>query len=300
MVSEKRSSSDVPKPPPWGPAAMNAPLRKTGLSVLGDMPWGTHICLFYETKDDLIDVLVPYLHAGLQAGEFCIWVVSEPPTVEEAERELASRIPAFDRYLENRSIEILPACEWYLSGGEFDMQRVTGAWHAKLREAELRGLNGLRVSGNAFWFDTKYWDDFISYERELDKSIAGTAMMVLCTYMLTASGASHVLDVARAHQFTVARRNGRWEVMEVRQEDDRTVSDLRKKFESLTAREKEVMALVVASRRNKQIAADLGISEITVKVHRGNVMRKMESRSLAELLRMADRLGLSRAMPQRA
>lgn len=277
---------------------MNASLRKTGLGVLGDMPWGTHMCLFYETKNDLFDVLVPYFAAGLQADEYCIWAVSEPLTVEDALQELRRRISRFDSHLDRKQIEILPGREWYLNGGEFDMLRVTGGWYAKVREAELRGFEGVRISGNAFWFDAKYWDDFRSYEREIDKSIAGSAMMVLCTYRLTASRASDVLDVAQAHQFTVARRNGQWNVVEVWHEDDQTVGGLRKKFESLTGREKEVMTLVVQGRRNKQIAADLGVSEITVKVHRGNVMHKMEARSLADLVRMADRLGLSRPTPQ--
>jgi DNA-binding CsgD family transcriptional regulator len=278
---------------------MNASVRKTGLSVLGDMPWGTHMCLFYETKIDLIEVLVPYFRAGLEAGEFCVWAVSEPLTVNEAKRAMARRVPEFERYVEDQRIEILPGREWYLSGNEFDMQRVTGGWHAKLRDAERRGLEGLRVSGNAFWFAKKYWEDFLSYEQELDKSIASKSIMVFCTYRLTASRGGDILDVARAHQFTVARRNGHWEVVEVWHEDDHTVSALRKKFESLTAREKEVMALVVAGSRNKQIAADLGVSEITVKVHRGNLMHKMEARSLAELMRLADRLGISRAISQR-
>ena len=72
------------------------------------------------------------------------------------------------------------------------------------------------------------------------------------------------------------------------------VSALRERFESLTTREREVMALAVTGRLNKQIAGDLGVSEITVKGHRGQVMRKMGARSVAELVRMADRLGVAR------
>jgi FixJ family two-component response regulator len=75
-------------------------------------------------------------------------------------------------------------------------------------------------------------------------------------------------------------------------EHEEELSELRHRYESLTARERDVMSLVVTGRLNKQIAADLGISEITVKVHRGQVMRKMLAASLPELARMSDKLGL--------
>ena len=69
---------------------------------------------------------------------------------------------------------------------------------------------------------------------------------------------------------------------------DGDVSKLRERFETLSAREQQVMLLVTAGKMNKQVAADLGISEITAKIHRGAVMRKMGARTLAELVRMAD------------
>jgi FixJ family two-component response regulator len=81
-------------------------------------------------------------------------------------------------------------------------------------------------------------------------------------------------------------------------ENEKSVAVLRTRFDSLTQREREIMARVVTGRLNKQIAADLGISEITVKVHRGQVMRKMQATSLPELARMADKL--QPASPERA
>ena len=70
---------------------------------------------------------------------------------------------------------------------------------------------------------------------------------------------------------------------------------LKASFDTLTAREQEIMGLVTTGLMNKQIAGQLGVSEITVKVHRGSVMRKMNARSLADLVRMADALGVRRA-----
>ncbi len=80
-----------------------------------------------------------------------------------------------------------------------------------------------------------------------------------------------------------------------RRAENQALLEVRAHFESLTPREQQVIGFVTAGLMNKQIAAELGVSEITVKVHRGSVMKKMKARSLADLVRMADALGLRRA-----
>lgn len=75
------------------------------------------------------------------------------------------------------------------------------------------------------------------------------------------------------------------------------LAELWQRFDSLTPRERGIMTLVVSGRLNKQIAAELGLSEITVKVHRAQVMRKMEAKSLPDLVRFADRLALDTTKP---
>jgi FixJ family two-component response regulator len=82
-----------------------------------------------------------------------------------------------------------------------------------------------------------------------------------------------------------------------RREADKIVADLQALFETLSTREREVLALVSTGLMNKQIAAELGLAEITVKIHRGHIMRKMGAKSLADLLRRAETLGISRNKP---
>lgn len=78
-------------------------------------------------------------------------------------------------------------------------------------------------------------------------------------------------------------------------ESEHKLASLRARYESLSQRERQIMALVLKGRLNKQIAADVGLSEITVKIHRGNVMRKMQATSLPDLARMGEKLGPSSA-----
>ena len=189
-------------------------LRKTGIGVVGDVPWGSHFFMFYETKEDLLDTLVPYFKAGLESGELCLWVVSEPLTEEEARNALRKAVPEFEHYLADRSIEIVGGRRFYFSGNDPDLQQVIRTWAAKTDYAVTRGYAGLRVSANTAWLEGKDWKAFSDYENEVNNSISRWRMTALCTYPLAGSTAAEILDVTRTHQFAIARRNRGWEVVE--------------------------------------------------------------------------------------
>ena len=189
-------------------------LRKTGISVVGDVPWGTHFCNFYETKEDLLDTLVPYFKAGLENNEFCLWVVADPLIKEEARRALEKAVPDLDEHFLNGNIEILDGQNWYLTEDVFTLERVATAWDKKLEQALARGYEGMRVSGDTFWLREKDRKDFSAYEKQLNDSITDRPMTLLCTYPLANSGAAEIFNVAQTHQFAIAKRRGHWEMVE--------------------------------------------------------------------------------------
>ncbi len=288
-----------PGRPRRGASAEDQPLRQSGIRVVGEMPWGTHICVFYETKDDLLDTAAAYFKAGLASNEFCVWAISEPATEVDAKAALRRAVPDLEAQLAAGRIEIISGTDWYLRGSQFDLQRITGGWSQKLSAALAKGFDGMRVSGNAFWIESNHWQAFCEYERELDRSLAGQRMVVLCTYSLQASRAVDLLDVARAHQCCTARRNGDWEFLatpelrQARQEIKRlhgALGVLSKPFPGhalLTERERVALAQIVRGATSKEAARMLGISPRTVEFHRANVMRKLGSRNTADLVRRA-------------
>ena len=86
---------------------MRNDIRDSGIDIIGNMPWGTHFCQFYQTKADLMDILIPYLKSGLENNELCIWIISQFQEMENAKEALKVGIPFLDFYLENGQIELI-------------------------------------------------------------------------------------------------------------------------------------------------------------------------------------------------
>jgi PAS domain S-box-containing protein len=188
--------------------------RKTGIDIVGHAPWGTHLCLFYKDKQDLIDVLVPYFKAGLQNNEFCMWVTSKPLNAQEANSALRQAVQNLDAYINRGQIEILDYTQWYTQSGKFEADKVLQGWVTKHDQALKRGFDGLRLSGNTFWLEKDVWRKFVNYEATVNNVIGKYRMLAVCTYSLERCGASEVIDVVSTHQFALIRREDEWQIIE--------------------------------------------------------------------------------------
>ncbi len=268
---------------------MEAKLRKTGIPSLGDVPWGAHICQFYKTKDDLVDMLVPYFQAGLENNEFCLWMTSDPVSNEEARGTIRQAIPQYDRYVAKGQIEIVPFTEWYFKDGDLDLRRVLQRWIEKLNQTLAQGYDGMRIAGNVTGMIASHekasWNDFAELEQELDRTIGNCKMLVLCTYALDKCGATGIIDVVRKHQFVLMKWDGAWERLE-------TTGMSESALLMLSGREREVLTFVAHGHTNQEIADRLHISVKTVEAYRARLMEKLGLNSRAGLVRFALEHGL--------
>ncbi|MFN8291886.1 MAG: MEDS domain-containing protein [Chitinophagaceae bacterium] len=220
-------------------------LRHSGIDILGELPWGSHFCNFFESKEDLLQILIPYFKAGLISNEFCLWITSDPVSVEDAYEALRKEIHDFDKYERKEQITILSHEDWYLKDNTFVPDIVINGWYQKLSKSLNRGFEGMRVSGNEAWLDREVWKNFIDYERNLNTSLADKRMIVLCTYPLVKCDAHAVFDVSQVHEIAVTRRKGDWEIVEV---------PAIKKTKSQLARDKKELEDKVAE-RTKELTA---------------------------------------------
>lgn len=193
---------------------MTSGLRRSGIGAVGDIPWGTHFCHFYENKRDLLDVLVPYFKSGLEQGEFCLWGVFDPLDEREAKDALERALPDARAHLAAGDIEIVPQSQWYRGDGAHDLQQLGRDWQGKLDQALARGCAGMRVNVSAAWLVERDRRDLDAYEDGFSGLIAGKRMIMLCAYPLEVSRAAEIFDAGYTHRFAIARQHGNWRVVE--------------------------------------------------------------------------------------
>lgn len=193
---------------------MGKKLRDTGIGLIGEVPWGTHFCHFYQTKEDITDIHIPFFKAGLEGNEYCVWVTSDPLEVEEAKRAFRAAYPELDRYLAKGQMEIFSYSGLYTKEGSFDPKAVLEGWASMLDGALKKGYEGVRAASNAYWVERKDWGAVESYERDVESLIVNKRLIGICSYSLEKCTPDDIVDVISNHQFSIAKKEGKWEVIE--------------------------------------------------------------------------------------
>lgn len=206
----------------------NSTTRRIGIPGLDSASWGEHICVFFRTKAELLELIVPYIKAGLEADEFCMWVTGDPITQNEAFLALEKVLPDTYRYLAQKQLEILPHSQWYLSSGVFDAQVVLDNWVSKAKHAETKGFSGIRITGNPFWLQSNEdWAQFGRYEQAVHKAIHDQRVIALCTYPKAICQDPHILDTLSSHGSALVRMDGHWDRVSIESQYDRGEIHLR-------------------------------------------------------------------------
>ena len=199
----------------YAPAStISGETRRSGIEVIHDIVWGTHFCLFHKTREDLLQILVPYFKAGLEQNEYCMWVTSQPLPPEDARKALTTVVRDLDERIHKGQLEILDYTDWYTKSGRFKAGEVLQGWVSREAEALARGFDGLRLAGNALWLEKKDWRSFNEYEREVNDIVGERRMLALCAYSLERCGAAEIMDVLSSHEFALVEREGKWEIVE--------------------------------------------------------------------------------------
>ncbi|HXD46863.1 MAG TPA: MEDS domain-containing protein [Pseudolabrys sp.] len=179
---------------PWFPS---------GLPTVPHLQAGSHLAHVFASGEELRDVLVPYIKAGLDNNERCLWVTGRDFNAEEARSALRAVVPDLDKRERRKQVEIADAGEWYTAQGRPQPRELVDQLLRRGEAALADGHTGLRTSGNCAWVAREQWADFVEYERLVQASVRGRPMVCLCSYCASQVRDGMHLDVMDNHDLMV-------------------------------------------------------------------------------------------------
>ena len=189
-------------------------LRKSGLDFLGDIPWGTHICQLYRSRQDLIDIAVPYLRAGLENNEFCLWVASDPIDPQGALQAMVSAWPGCEEYVERGQMRFLNHDQWYYREGPLDPKKMVESTIDIVNRALKNEYDGMRISSNMSWVDGSELAKLSAFEENVNGLGGAHPLLILCSYSLGKRGPAEVAEVTKNHGTTILKQGNRWQILQ--------------------------------------------------------------------------------------
>ncbi|MFM0549517.1 MEDS domain-containing protein [Paraburkholderia sediminicola] len=179
---------------------MTTGTRKSGFPALGALPWGSHLCHFYESRSELLSVTADFLHAGLANREAAVWVAPALLGPDKARYMLTRTAPALADYIDAGQLQILDGAQIYSSPKTgFNGGATVGLWSKAINDALGRGFEGLRVAGDAVCNETTDWVALLDYEASLKEKLAARPIIGLCTYCVQKLRTAQTREIERLH-----------------------------------------------------------------------------------------------------
>ncbi len=172
---------------------------KEDFDLLHDVSPGKHFYQFYKSPDDLLKVLIPYWKAGIQKGDFCLWMTPSFLTVSEAKAALGEAVSNLDLLMAKGYFEIVSHAAWYGDGETFDGDLVLAKFRSRFEKARKQGFRVMRVAGDASGFQFHVWPSLRDYEMKCQVSIEQASFIALCSFPLHELKLQQTKDILETH-----------------------------------------------------------------------------------------------------
>ncbi len=205
----------------------------TASKILLDMPWGSHICEFYDSKEGLLELLVPYFKEGLERNEGCIWIVADL-TIQEATDALAAAVPDLRERMAKGQMQFAHHSEFHTHGGRMrPINTLLEQWEKIVPIANNSA--GFRASGSMAWIkDERDMAEFAAYEDKVHMVINNSRITAVCTYPTKLATMVPARELPHSHNKLLVKR-GEWVYEKLK--DSREIYSI---FDSIT-KQKTVM-----------------------------------------------------------
>ena len=191
-------------------------MPRLGCTPSPPMPWGSHICSYYQSTSQLQQLVISFLQVGLEDHEGCVWILPPWHTPTTAATAIQWVIPNVYDYLATAQLELMPSADWYGWPDPINLERIVAEGREKIARMSAR-FRGLRVAGDTSWAESpRQRAELVGYEGLVNEMVQAANILALCTYHAAHLTPPDMLDVFRNHQSVLLPTALEWSQVDLR------------------------------------------------------------------------------------
>ncbi len=183
------------------------------IEAVGSIGPGYHVAQLFHDANDAVDTLVQYFHRGLELNEFCLWVATEPMTVEMATRGLEQAVGDLGSYVDRGQLIIAGPEYWHSKGAPFDLFEWLRVLCEKSYSSGQNGFARMRFGQNVSSMTATEWANFITYELVVKRLVRRLSITTMSCFDLGRLETAELVDVVDSHSHTLCQRRSKWELI---------------------------------------------------------------------------------------